>query len=115
MPRDVTNDDLAIIDKAIANHEAVQHDLYVLRRVVGEIGKLSLSDIKRGVEGERKRLDEVSQKANAAQADLDELNKQIQAKQRELRGVEKIIEERRVACDQLNESYNNLRTILAAA
>jgi hypothetical protein len=38
--RAVTNDDLALVDKAINSHETFQRDLYVVRRILGEIGKL---------------------------------------------------------------------------
>jgi peptidoglycan hydrolase CwlO-like protein len=115
--RVVTNEDLEFIDRAIANHEACQGELYKFRMILGQVGKIDSkrADLIRGAESEQARLDEVHQKANAAQATLDGLQQQIVSKQRELAAVEKTIEERRVACDQLNGSINNLRNILAAA
>jgi hypothetical protein len=38
--RAVTETDLQLVDKAIADHETFQKDLYVLRRVLGEVGNL---------------------------------------------------------------------------
>jgi len=38
--REVTATDLEKVDKAIADHETLQKDLYVLRRILGEIGNL---------------------------------------------------------------------------
>jgi chromosome segregation ATPase len=115
MPREVTNDDLKIIDEAIASHESVQHQLYVLRRVLGEIGKLDFAAIKSNVKAHQDRLDEVRKQADAAQAYVDELQKQMADKRRELADVETTIKERTIAANNLNESYNNLRNMLAAA
>jgi hypothetical protein len=115
--RVVTTEDLAFIDKVIANHEACQGELYKFRMILGQIGKVDKkrADLVHGAESEQLRYDEVHQKANAAQATLDGVQQQIVSKQRELAAVEKTIEERRVACDQLNNSINDLRNILAAA
>jgi hypothetical protein len=115
--RVVTNEDLEFIDRAIANHEACQGQLYQFRMILGQVGKVDTkrADLIRGAESEQARLDEVHQKANAAQASLDGVLQQIEVKRRELADVEKTIEERRVACDQLNESINNLRNMLKAA
>jgi peptidoglycan hydrolase CwlO-like protein len=117
MARNVTNEDLAIIDKAIANHEACQQELYTFRMVLSQVGKVDAkrADLIRGVEGEQARFDETSQRANAAQADLDELQKQIEAKRRELREIEATIKERELRSTQLNEGILGLRNMLAAA
>ena len=37
--RDVTSEDLAIIDKALADHSELQTHLYTLRRILGEVVK----------------------------------------------------------------------------
>jgi predicted nucleic acid-binding Zn-ribbon protein len=115
--RQVTNEDVALLDKAIADHELLQKNLYVLRRMLGEVGKVDAkrADLNRGVEAEQQRLDDVRKQADAAQERLTGLGKQIEAKQRELAAVETTIAERTTAANQLNESYLNLRNILAAA
>jgi hypothetical protein len=38
--RQVTNDDLALVDKAINDHETFQRGLYVVRRILAEVGRL---------------------------------------------------------------------------
>jgi chromosome segregation ATPase len=113
--REITNADLEKVDRAIGGNEGLLKDLYVLRKMLGEIGRLDFQGVKRGTEAERARLDEVRKQADAATAKLEEVKKQIADKERELREVEKTIEERRVASDQLNENYLKLRSILAAA
>jgi peptidoglycan hydrolase CwlO-like protein len=117
MPRDVTNDDLAFIDKVIASHEACQGELYKFRMLLSQVGKVDAKrgDLVRGVESEQHRFDEVQQKAKAAQAELDEVLKQIADKRRELAAVEKTIEERTLVSTQLNEGILGLRNMLAAA
>jgi hypothetical protein len=116
-PRGVTKADLDFIDECITNHEACQGQLYQFRVILGQVGKVDArrADIVRGVEGEQLRLNEAVQKANVAQADLAKLQREIEAKQRELREVEKVIAERRIACDELNNTINHLRAMLAAA
>jgi hypothetical protein len=113
--REITNEDLAKVDRAISGNEGLLKDLYVLRKVLGEIGKLDFQNVKRGVEAEQSRLGEVRTKANAAQADLDQLLGEIADKRRELREVEETIKERTVASNNLNEAILGLRKMLAAA
>jgi peptidoglycan hydrolase CwlO-like protein len=115
--RGVTNEDLAIIDKAIANHEECQRELYTFRMVLSQVGKVDAKrgDLIRGVEAEQARFDEVHQRADAAQADLDELHRQIEGKQRELAAVEETIKERELRSTQLSDGINGLRNMLAAA
>jgi hypothetical protein len=115
--RVVTNEDLQFIDRAIANHEACQGELYKFRMILGQVGKVDKqrADLVHGASSEQARYNEVHQKADAAQATLDGVQQQILSKQRELAAIETTIEERRVACDQLNESINNLRNLLQAA
>jgi hypothetical protein len=113
--REIKNEDLEKVDRAIGGNEGLLKDLYVLRKMLGEIGRLDFHGVKRGVEAERARQDEARKKADAAQANLDEVLRQIEAKRRELRDVEATIAERELRSNQLNESYLNLRNILAAA
>jgi chromosome segregation ATPase len=115
--RPLISEDLALVDQVIADHEKFQTSLYVLRRILGEVGKVDAkrTDLDRGVEAEQARLDEVRKQADAAQQQLDQLNNQIKDKQRELASVEQSIQQQTVALNQLHEGYHNLRNILAAA
>jgi chromosome segregation ATPase len=115
--RGVTDKDLEVIDKAIADHSELQTHLYTLRRILGEIGKVDAkrADLNRGVEAEQSRLDEVRKQVDAAHEQLTQVQKQIESKQRELAAVEATIKERTIAANQLNEGYLRLRAILEAA
>jgi peptidoglycan hydrolase CwlO-like protein len=113
--RDVTSEDLQIVDRAIADRENFQTNLYTLRRILGEIGKLDIGSVRRGIQAEQDRLDEVRKQADIAQQQLDKLQNDIASKQRELANVEATIQERNVVLNQLNEGYNNLRRMLEAA
>ena len=113
--RAVEETDLQLVDRAIADHEVFQKDLYVLRRVLTEIGKLDIASVRRGVQAEQDRLDEVRKQADAAQQQLDQLSNHIKDKQREVAEVESTIKERTVELNQLHEGYHNLRNLLAAA
>jgi chromosome segregation ATPase len=115
MNRDITNDDLVNVDQAIGSLETYQRHLYVLRRVLGELGKLNISGIKQGVEAEKARLAEANQRANAAQSDLDKLLAEIEGKKRELAGVEATIAEKELRSAQLSDGITGLRNMLAAA
>jgi hypothetical protein len=115
--RQVTDEDLALLDKAIADHEVLQKDLYLLRHLLGEIGKLDArsADLKRGIEGEQSFLDDLRKQTGSAQEQLTQLQKHIEARQRELREVEQLIQERNIVVSELNEGYLKLRAMLEAA
>jgi hypothetical protein len=115
--RQVVSEDLTVIDQAIADHEALQKNLYLLRRLLGEVGKLDArsADLKRGVEGEQSFLDDLRKQTDAAHQALAQLQKDIQSKRGELREVEQLIQERTVAANQLNEAIARMRNLLEAA
>src|SRR5262245_5177812 len=113
--REVTATDIQVLDQAIVEFEKFQTQLYVWRRVLGEIWRLDIGSVKRGVEAERDRLDDLHKQADAAQQQLGELGKQIADKQRALREVEQLIEQRTDELNRLNEGYQRLRAMLAAA
>jgi hypothetical protein len=113
--RDVTNEDLANVDRAIGGNETFLRDLYVLRKVLSEIGKLDFPAIKSNQQAQQGRLDDLRKLADAAQAGLDEVQRQIVDKKRELAAVETTITERTIVANQLNEAVLGLRNMLAAA
>jgi peptidoglycan hydrolase CwlO-like protein len=106
---------LANVDAAITNVDALQRQLYTIKIILRETGKLHYQEIKRGVESERARLDEVNRKADSAQAALDEVVREIEAKKRELAAVEKQIQERAIYSSQLSDGIATLKKTLAAA
>jgi hypothetical protein len=113
----VISEDLAVIDQAIADHEKFQTSLYVMRRILGEVGKVDAkrADLNRGVEAEQIRLDNARVAADAAEQRLSQLTQQVESKQRELAAVEVTIQERNVVLNDLNQGYLNLRRMLEAA
>jgi hypothetical protein len=113
--REIRNEDLEKVDRAIGGNEGLLRDLYALRIRMKEIGNLHYPEIKRGVESERARLEEANKKADAEQAKLDEVVRQIEEKKRELAAVEKQIEERVLYSSQLNDGIATLKKMLAAA
>jgi len=115
--RDVTSEDLAIIDKALADHSELQTHLYTLRRILGEVGKVDAkrADLGRGVEAEQQQLDDLRKQSVTAHQQVKDIEQQLAAKRRELAEVESTIKERNVVVGQLNDGYNNLRRILEAA
>jgi hypothetical protein len=66
--RDITAADLEVIDRAIADHEKLQVNLYTLRRILGEVGKVDAkrADLNRGVEAEQQQLDDLRKQSAAA-------------------------------------------------
>jgi hypothetical protein len=96
-------------------HAVFQKDLFVLQRILTEVGRLDVASVRRGVEAEQARLDDVRKRADTAQAALTQLQQDITSKQRELASVEATIQQRTVELNQLNEGYLNLRNLLAAA
>jgi hypothetical protein len=113
--RAVTETDLQVVERAIADHEVLQKDLFVIKRILTEVGKLDVAGIRRGYEAEQARLAEVSKQADAAQEQLNQLQKQIEGKHRELREVEVTIQERIKEGERYNSACQNLRNMLAAA
>jgi peptidoglycan hydrolase CwlO-like protein len=113
--REVTNEDVAIVERAIAEHATFQTFLFTLQRLLIEVGRLDMPSIKRGIQAEQARMDDVRKQADAAQQHLTQLDNQIKDKQRELVEVEMTIKERNGELNRLHEGYHNLRNLLAAA
>jgi chromosome segregation ATPase len=83
--RDVTDKDLELVDKAIADHEPFLKDLYVLRRVLTEVGRLEQAyrNTKSGIEHLQTEFAEVSRAWEHAKAQLAEVQQQeVKTRQR---------------------------------
>ena len=115
MDRDLRNEDLEILDRAIGSVEGHQRHLYTLKKILGEIGRLDFPALKSNQEAQQARLDDVRKAADVVQASLDEVQRKIDEKKRELAGIEATITERTIVAGQLNEAILNLRNMLAAA
>src|SRR5262249_40469814 len=113
--RAVTETDLQIVERAIADHEKFQANLFTLQRVLTELGPLDVANARRNVEHEQSRLDDVRKQADAAQDVLTQLEKQIADKKRELAETEVTIKDKIREAELFNERCQNLRALLAAA
>ena len=101
--------------RAIANHEVFQKDLFVLQRVLTELGPLDVANARRNIEHERVRLEGVRREADIAQEKLSELEQQIAAKRRELVETEATIKDKIREAQLFDASCENLRNLLRAA
>jgi chromosome segregation ATPase len=70
--REVGNKDLEIVDAAINSHETLQRNLYTLRRILGEIGKLEeqYRGARQGVEAVQAEGARISSELEAAKTRL---------------------------------------------
>jgi septal ring factor EnvC (AmiA/AmiB activator) len=98
--RAVTETDLQLVDRAIADHETFQRDLYVLRRVLSEVGDLDQqyrggkqaieavqaegANVSRQLEYAKEQLAKVQQELIERRQELAELTAEVQEKQRTL-------------------------------
>ena len=86
--------DLQIVERAIADHEVFQRNLFTLKRILTELGPLDIPNARANVEAEQARLDEVRKQTDAAQQQLSDLEKQIADKRRELAETEATIKDK---------------------
>ena len=114
-PRAVVESDLQIVQRAIANHETFQKDLFVLQRILTELGPLDVPNARANVEHEQGRLDEVRKQVDTVQEQLTQLEKQLADKKRELVETEVIIKDKIREAELFNQSCENLRNLLRAA
>jgi chromosome segregation ATPase len=91
--RAVTETDLQVVDRAIADHETFQKDLYVLRRMLSEVGNLD-----QAYRGGRQAIEAVqAEGANAShqfeqvKADLAKVQQEVGAKRQELAELDREI------------------------
>jgi chromosome segregation ATPase len=84
--RAVTESDLQIVDRAINDHATFQKDLFVLRRVLGEVGDLDAryAGMKQGIEAVQAEGARISSELEHAKAQLAEVQQQTIEKRKEL-------------------------------
>jgi chromosome segregation ATPase len=98
--RAVTETDLQLVDKAIADHETFQKDLYVLRRVLSDVGNLDQQyrSLKEGIaavqaEGARisSELEAVKTRLATVQREESEKRKVVAELDREIAEKERML------------------------
>jgi septal ring factor EnvC (AmiA/AmiB activator) len=77
--RAVTETDLQIVDRAIADHETFQKDLYVLRRVLSEVGNLDQQ-----YRGGKQAIEQVQAEGARTSAQLEQVKADLAKVQQEL-------------------------------
>jgi hypothetical protein len=83
--REVTDDDIAVIDKAISAHQGLGLFLYTTRRILGEIGKLEQHHrgLKQAIEYVQTESGRISSELEHAKAQLAEAQQQeVKTRQR---------------------------------
>jgi chromosome segregation ATPase len=115
--REVTNKDLEIIDKAIADHEVFQKDLFVLRRILGEIGKLdtAIAQTRRGLQTTEKSRDELNAQVEVARAELATVQKQQQGVRNEIATLDSQIKAKQIEFNQLCDAVDRIKQNLTEA
>jgi seryl-tRNA synthetase len=94
--RAVTETDLQLVDRAIADHEVFQKDLYVLRRVLGEIGKLDeqYRGVKQGIEAVQAEGANISRQLEYAKEQLAKVQQEEVEKRKELAALTAEVQEK---------------------
>jgi len=113
--RAVEQTDLQIVERAIADHEKFQANLFTLQRILKEIGVLDIAVVRRDYGAERGRRDAMREQAETAQQQLRALEKQIADKRRELVETEATIKDKIREAQLFDASCENLRNLLRAA
>ena len=113
--RAVEETDLQLVEKAIADHEVFQRNLFTLKRILTELGPLDVGNARRNVEAEQGRLDDVRKQTDAAQEKLSDLERQIADKKRGLAETEATIKDKMREYEAFYASCENLRNLLRAA
>jgi hypothetical protein len=76
--RAVTETDLQLVDRAIADHERFQKDLYVLRRVLSEVGNLDQQ-----YRGGKQAIEQVQAEGARTSAQLEQVKAELAAVQQQ--------------------------------
>ena len=108
--REVGNTDLEIVDKAIADHETLQKDLYVLRRILGEIGKLDqlYRGLKEGIAVVQAESARAVSELEAAKAELAKVKQQVVETKQELATLTAEAEEKRRELSAYSEAIDRI-------
>jgi septal ring factor EnvC (AmiA/AmiB activator) len=86
--REVGNRDLEIVDKAINDHETFQKDLFVLRRVLSEVGNLDQQ-----YRGTKQSIEQVQAEGARTSAQLEQVRADLATVQKELVEKQKAVAE----------------------
>jgi predicted nucleic acid-binding Zn-ribbon protein len=115
--REVTNKDLELIDKAIADHETQQGHLYTLRRILSEIGNLdtAIAQTRVSLQSIEKSRDEANAELEAARDELAKIAKQRQETVNEIGALNREIETKRTELQSISNAREQIKAFLEAA
>ena len=108
--RAVTETDLQIVDRAIADHETFQKDLYVLRRVLSEVGNLDQQyrGTKQSIEQVQAEGARTSAQLEQVRADLATVQKELVEKQKAVAELDREIAEKERMLNAYAESIDRI-------
>jgi len=114
--RAVTASDLEIVDKAIADHETFQKDLYVLRRVLGEVGNLDQQyrGLKEGIEHLQEQGRQLNSHNDAARAELAKVQQDVVEGRKEVAALTAQAEEQQRMISSYAEQIDRITGAKAA-
>jgi chromosome segregation ATPase len=114
--REVGNKDLEIVDKAINDHEVFQKDLYVLRRVLSEVGNLDQQyrGLKEAVEAVQSEATRTSAQLEQVRAELATVQVEVVEKRKELATLSAEVAEKERALSAFSASIDRITGARAA-
>ena len=114
--REVTATDLEKVDKAIADHETFQKDLYVLRRMLSEVGNLDQQyrGGKQAIEQVQAEGTRSSAQVEQIRADLAKVQQELVEKRKELASLTAAAAEKQRELSAYSEAIDRIVTGKAA-
>jgi chromosome segregation ATPase len=113
--REVTSKDLETIDQAINDHETFQKDLFVLRRVLGEIGKLDqvCRGLKQAIEQVQAEAERTSSGLEQAKAGLAATQRQEVEKRQEVAELDAEIKRKQQTLEHYSKAIERITGVAA--
>ena len=114
--RAVTETDLQLVERAISNHEVFQKDLFVVRRVLGEVGNLDhrYRGLKEGIAVVEEQGRRVNAELEAARAELAKVQQEVVEGRKELTALTAEVEEQQRMISSYAEQIDRITGAKAA-
>ena len=108
--REVTPNDLDVLDKAISSHEALGRFLYTTRGILGELGRLEKQyrDTKDGLANGERYVADLRKQIEAAQAELAKLRKEFTEKQQQIAAIDAETEVKRKILENYSRTIDRI-------
>jgi chromosome segregation ATPase len=108
--RAVTETDLQLVDKAIADHETFQKDLFVLRRILGEVSNLDQAyrGLKQGIEQVQAEGARTGAQLEQVRTDLAKVQQELVEKRKAVAELDREIAEKERMLNAYAESIDRI-------